>query len=54
VKKGRKRGEGVWLGIALVFSGMLFPDVIFESLLFPADDEAYVFVEFHVVCRKVD
>jgi hypothetical protein len=32
-----------------VFYGLLFPDVIFESLLFPADGEAYVFVEFHVV-----
>jgi len=48
MKKGRKRGEGVWLGILLVFSGLLFLDVFFESLLFPTDGEADFFVEFHV------
>jgi hypothetical protein len=48
MKRKEKRGEGVWLGTVLVFSGLVFLDVVFEASLFPPDGEADVFVEVYV------
>jgi hypothetical protein len=45
IKKGRKRGEGVRLGTVLMFSGLVFLDVVFETSLLSLDGEADVFVE---------
>jgi hypothetical protein len=52
MKRKERRGEGVWLGIVLVFSGLVFLDVVFEASLFPPDNEAYVFVEVDVAARS--